>query len=88
MELLLPKDLINTRTSVRSNYFLFALHFISIVIGKQKFESFCWRFPFSAIVKPSDETFALLIFENNYNRWMSMAVNDHWTPSSVKPDYT
>jgi len=88
MELLLPKDLVNTRRSVGSNYFLFALHFICIVVGKKKFESYCYRFPFSEIVKPSDETFALLIFENNYDRWMSMAVNDHWTSSCVKPAYT
>ena len=30
----------------------------------------------------------MLIFENNYNRWMSMAVNDQWTSSSIKPIYT
>ena len=35
MESLLPKDLINSRQSNKSNYFLFIYHFISIVIGKK-----------------------------------------------------
>ena len=36
----------------------------------------------------SDEAFALLIFENNYDRWTSLAVNNQWTSSSIKPAYT
>src|SRR5688500_8784213 len=69
-------------------YFKFSLNFISTVIGKIKFENWCLRWPFSQFVTISDETFALLIFENNYDRRMSMAINDNWTSSDIKPDYT
>ena len=69
-------------------YTKFLVNFISIVVGKKKFENYCWRFPLSQFVTISDETFALLIFDNNYEHWMSCAVSDTWSKSEVKPLYT
>src|SRR5687768_10011769 len=69
-------------------YFNFAIHFVAVVIGRKKFDSYCWKHALSKFVTVSDEAFALLIFENNYDRWMNMAVNDDWSSSSVQPIYT
>lgn len=88
MRTIFPNNVSTERRDLGEIYFEFALHFISIVVGKKKFEKYCLRFPMSKFVTVSDETFALLIFENNYERWMSMAVNDHWTSSNIKPAYT
>ena len=43
---------------------------------------------FSIYVFVSDEAFALLLFENNYDRWTDMALRKYWTGSCVKPKYT
>ena len=85
---LVPKSLTVQRHNLGKIYYKFALNFISVVVRKKKFENYCIRFPFSQYVTVSDEAFALLIFENNYDRWTSMAINDQWTSSSIKPAYT
>lgn len=84
----LPKSLVNDRRQEREFYTDFAMHFISAVVGKRTFESRNSKFVFSRFVSVSDEAFALLVFENNYNRWLDMALRQDWTSSSVKPEYT
>lgn len=69
-------------------YFDFTSYFISNVIGKRNFDNRNWQFPLSRYVSICDEAFALLVFENNFDRWLDMAVRDDWTSSSVKPKYT
>ena len=72
----LPKNIAIEWHNLGDVYFAFATYFISIVVGKKKFKNFCCKFPMLNFVSVSDETFALLIYENNNDRWMSMAVND------------
>ena len=69
-------------------YFDFATYFIAPVVGKRHFESNNWQLIFKEYCTISDEAFALLVFENNYNRWLNMALNNNWTESSVRPEYT
>ena len=69
-------------------YHDFAEYFISGVVGKQVFVKRSWKLPFSKFVSVSDEAFALLVFENNYDRWLDMACCDNWNCSAVRPIYT
>jgi hypothetical protein len=39
-------------------------------------------------VSKSDEALALIIYENNYERWLSMAKAEDWSSSVVRPKYT
>ena len=84
----IPKIITNTRRSMPEKYFIFASNFIAPVVGKKRFDNYKWQFEFNKYVSVSDETFALLIFENNFDRWMSMAVANNQTSSEVAPEYT
>jgi len=58
------------------------------VVGKRKFDKSSYKYLLSRYVSVSDEAFALLIFENNYDRWLDMAIRNNWTTSDVMPLYT
>ena len=88
MEALFPLNVAMERNKTSKVYFEFAIHFLSVVIGWKKFENYCWKHALSKFVTVSDEAFALLTFENNYDCWLSMAINDNWLLSLVKPKYT
>ena len=66
----------------------FVTFFVAPVVGKKRFESLCWRENFSTFVTTSDEALALLLFENNYDRWIDMGKNNQWKSSCVCPKYT
>lgn len=85
---MLSKNIVNNHRQTLNSYYTFATYFISPVVGKKKFGKYCWQSNFSSYVSKSDEAFAILTFENNYDQWMSMASNNKWTSSSVKPEYT
>ena len=68
MEILFSKAMATEQSKMSKIYFDFALHFVSVVIGRKKFESYCWKHAISKFVTVSDEAFALLISENNYDR--------------------
>jgi len=64
------------RTTITSgtiiiNYFYlnFCEKIVKCVVGINIFKSNCYSTPFSQLVSPSDEALALLIFENNYDKW-------------------
>lgn len=63
----LPKSLVNDRRQEKEVYTDFAMHFISAVVGKHNFKSRNSKFVFSRFVSVSDEAFALLVFESNYD---------------------
>ena len=88
MEALFPRNVALERSKMSMVYFEFATNFLSAVIGRKKFENYCWKHALSKFVTVSDKAFALLTFENNYDCWLSMAVNENWLSSSVKPKYT
>src|SRR5687768_8382725 len=80
--------IVNTRQKSKNMYIDFFRLFVAPVVGKKKFEDLCYRSKLSTFVTISDEALALLIFENNYARWMDMGKNRNWTSSSVRPKYT
>ena len=55
---------------------------------EKAFENYSWKFGISKFVSVSDEAFALLLFENNYDRWFSMAASGNWSSSTIQPMYT
>ena len=86
---LLPeKNIVNNRRQTFESYCLFASWFIAPVVGKQRYDKLCWRTTFSSYVSKSNEAYALLIFENNYDRWISMFESNEWGSSTVKPAFT
>ena len=82
------KNIVNNRRQTFESYCVFASHFIAPVVGKQRYDNLCWQTTFSSYVSKSDEAFALLIFENNYDCWTSMAESNDWGTSVVKPAFT
>ena len=82
------KNIINNCRQTYESYCMFASHFIAPVVGKQRYDNLCWRTTFSNYVSISDEAFALLIFENNYDCWISMAKRNDWGSSVVKRVFT
>ena len=77
-----------TRRQDHDMYHDFVNSFIAPVVGKRTFDRSSYKYLFSRYVSVSDEAFALLIFENNYDRWLDMAIKDNWTTSDVMPLYT
>lgn len=84
----LPKSIVETRREDKDMYHDFTNSFIAFVVGKRKYDQSSYKYLFSRYVSVSDEAFALLLFENNYDRWMDMAINNNWTTSVVMPLYT
>ena len=81
-------SIVNLRRSTSPMYVDFFGLFVAPVVGKKRFDSLCWQQHLSNFVTISDEALALVIFENNYERWMDMEKNNNWTSSSVRPKYT
>ena len=84
----LPKTIVETRRQDKDSYHDFVSSFVAPVVGKRKFDKTSYKYLLSRYVSVSDEAFALLIFENNYDRWLDMAIKDNWTTSDVMPLYT
>src|SRR5687767_14558934 len=84
----MPVSIVDTRRKAITMYCDFVTFFVAPVVGKKRFESLCHREPLSNFVTISDEALALLIFQNNYDRWLDMGKNDNWKSSSVRPRYT
>ena len=82
------KNIVNNCRQTFEGYCVFASHFIAQVVGKQRFDNVCWQTTFSSYISKSDEAFALLVFENNYDCWISMAKSSDWGSSVVKPVFT
>ena len=84
----IPMSITTFKREYEEEYFLFFLHFVSVVVGKKEFDDYSWKFGISKFVNVSNEAFALLIFENNFERWFNQAVSDNWSSSTIKPMYT
>ena len=82
------KNIVNNCRLNFESYCIFASHFIAPVVGKHRYNNLCWRSTFLTYVSKSDEAFALLTFENNYDQWIGMANSNDWGSSSIKPAYT
>ena len=84
----IPLSIVETRRNSTPSYIDFFNMFVANVVGKKTFESHCWRQKASQFVTVSDEALALLMYENNYERWTDMGKNDNWKSSAVRPKYT
>ena len=84
----LPKSIVETRRQDKDMYHDFINYFVKPVVGKRKFDNSSFKYLLSRYVTISDEAFALLTFENNYERWLDMAIKNNWTSSNIKPLYT
>src|SRR5215207_1958370 len=84
----MPASIVKTRKKDSIQYCNFFAFFVAPVVGKKRFDSLCWRSPLSEFVTISDEALSLLIFENNYDRWVDMGRNRNWKSSIVCPKYS
>lgn len=84
----LPKSIVATRRQDKDMYHDFLNYFVAPVVGKRKYEKNSIKFLLSRYVTVSDEAFALLVFENNYERWLDMGNKNNWTTSDVTPLYS
>ena len=65
-------EILNMRKDSTGLYFKFIEYFIAPVVGKVFYkENRCERL-ISDYISVSDEAFAILIFENNYETWCDM----------------
>ena len=68
----MPLSIVESRHKDIPSYVDFFNLFVANVVGKKHFENVCWREKLSNYVTVSDEAIALLIYENNYERWTDM----------------
>jgi hypothetical protein len=71
-----------------SSYQLFCSHFLRPIVGTTKWKHNFLRKRMTLYVTISDEAFALLTLENNYDRWIDMWRNDNLKTSEVEAKWT
>jgi hypothetical protein len=69
-------------------YFDFIDNFVSVVVGKRKFQKVCHVEKLSKFMTISDEALTLLLVENSYDRWIDMAKTKNTKVSNIPPKYT
>ena len=69
-------------------YYDFIHYFVSAVIGKMDYKKRLCSSLLSTYATVSDEAFAILSLENNYDTWMDMALTGNTKTSSVPCKYT
>jgi len=85
MNFLIPKHIVETRRQDSEMFQDFATAFIAPVVGNINLITLNFFFLYVTVI---DEAFALLLFENNYDRWLDMANNNNWSSLGVLPLYT
>jgi len=69
-------------------YYYFMSTCVAQVIGKNKWRENCAVNNFPRFIHPTDESFALLVLENNCERYKDMVKNNSMVGSLVEPLYT
>ena len=69
-------------------YYDFINYFVSSVIGKMDYKKKCCSNLLSTYATVSNEAFAILSFENNFDTWMDMGVRGDTKTSQVPRKYT
>ena len=69
-------------------YYDFIHYFVSAVIGKMDYKKRLCSFLLSSYATVSDEAFAILSLENNYDTWMDMGLTGNTKTSNVPRKYT
>ena len=65
--------ILKLRSKGNQDYIDFVEYFVSAVIGKKKYKENKCNKLLSEYASVSDEAYAILIFENNFDRWYDMA---------------
>ena len=81
-------DTLSTRHDEFLLYVDFIEYYVSAVIGLRHFEKMKCHRQYREYVTVSDEAFASLTIENNWQRWMDMAEQDAWKTSPVPTKWT
>jgi hypothetical protein len=81
-------DTIGDRHTEFLMYVDFVEYYVSAVIGLRHFEKHKCNKQYRKYVTVSDEAFAILTLENNWDRWMAMAIADLWKTSPVPTKWT
>src|SRR5687768_10729878 len=84
----IPLSIVTNCRSKSDEYVDFVNNYVAPVVGEKQFENCCYQQHFSKFVSKSDEALALIIYENNCERWLSMAKAEDCSSSSVCPKYT
>jgi hypothetical protein len=71
-----------------SAYLYFCTHFLKAVVGNAAWRLHALRQPLSAFVTISDEAFAMLTVENNYDRWCKMWEKRNYKSCDVPARWT
>ena len=66
----------------------FVCFFVSGVVGIRHFDKHKCHDPISKYITISDEAFAVLTLENNWDRWSSMAAKNEWKDSEIHSKWT
>ena len=69
-------------------YVDFVTYYVGAVVGLRHFEKHKCHKLYREYVTISDEAFAILTLENNWDRWMAMAETDEWTTAPVPTKWT
>jgi hypothetical protein len=69
-------------------YVDFVTYYVGAVVGLRHFEKHKCHKLYREYVTISDEAFAILTLENNWDRWMAMAAAEEWTTAPVPTKWT
>ena len=81
-------DLFNLRKDETGIYEKFVDYLLSAVVGKQIYKSRKHKSLVSTYTSISDEAFALIVVENNWERWVDMHEQKNFKSSNVMPKFT
>ena len=77
-----PKE-VNYGRDNKKVYTWFCKHFMEAVVGTVKWNKNKANLPLRKFAPPSDEAFAMIVYQNNYNKWYHQFKirNDKWRGS-------
>lgn len=76
------------RKDKQGHFANFVEYFLSAVIGKRDYNKVKHKSLLSSYATSSDESFALIVLENNMERWIDMHEGNNQKSSTVMPKYT
>lgn len=82
------QQVLQMRSEGNFMYYDFINYFVSAVIGKMNYKKKSCSIVLSKYATVSDEAFALLSLENNYDTWMDMGLTGNTKSSKVPRKYT
>ena len=81
-------DLFNLQKDETGIYEKFVDYLLSAVVGKRIYKSQKHKALLSTYTTVSDEAFALIVVENNWERWVDMHEHNNFKSSNIMPKFT